>query len=83
MGALVQRLVVEEASKASPIMPQRVALVNPDGTPYCGPKARKGAPGASVKEMALFKDDLGAIVGGTAVLTDGSTVEISVVEAKG
>ena len=31
---LVQKMVVEDASKASPIMPQRVALVNPDGTPW-------------------------------------------------
>lgn len=34
MGALVQKMVVEDASKASPLLPQRVALVNPDGTPY-------------------------------------------------
>lgn len=30
---LVQKFIVEDASKASSILPQHVALVNPDGSP--------------------------------------------------
>lgn len=48
MAALVQRMVVEDASKASPLLPQHVALVNPDGTPFTG----GGAPGAATAESA-------------------------------
>lgn len=48
MGALVQAMVVEDASKASPLLPQHVALVNPDGTPYSGGEA----PGAATASTA-------------------------------
>lgn len=30
---MVQKYIVEDASKASPLMPQHVALVDPDGNP--------------------------------------------------
>lgn len=48
MAALVQRMVVEDASKASPLLPQHVALVNPDGTPFAGGEA----PGAATADSA-------------------------------
>ena len=48
MAALVQRMVVEDASKASPLLPQHVALFNPDGTPYAGGEA----PGAATASVA-------------------------------
>lgn len=48
MGALVQTMVVEDASKASPLLPQHVALVNPDGTPFSGGEA----PGAATASRA-------------------------------
>lgn len=34
MGHLVQKLVVEDASKTSSLVEQHVALVAPDGTPF-------------------------------------------------
>lgn len=34
---LVQKFIVEDAEKASSLLPAHVALVNPDGTPYTGP----------------------------------------------
>ena len=34
--ALVQKLVVHDASEASPLLPQHVALVNEDGTEFSG-----------------------------------------------
>lgn len=33
MADLVQKFIVEDASKASPILPQHVCLVTPDGEP--------------------------------------------------
>lgn len=41
MEGLVQKFVVEDASKASPIMPAHIALVYPDGSPVTLPKAAK------------------------------------------
>lgn len=41
MEGLVQKFVVEDASKASPIMPAHVALVHPDGSPVAFPRAAK------------------------------------------
>lgn len=78
MDGLVQKLIVEASEKASSLLPQRVALVNPDGTPYGGGESLPGAPGASVKAIELVKDASGAITGGTATLTDNTTVEITV-----
>lgn len=48
MGALVQMMVVEDPSKASPLLPQRVALVNPDGTTFSGGEV----PGAATTSQA-------------------------------
>lgn len=53
MGALVQKMVVEDPSKASPLLPQRVALVNPDGTPFSGGGASPGA--ATTSKAGLVK----------------------------
>ena len=41
----------------------------------------KGDDGASVTAIALVTED-GAVTGGTATLSDGSTVEITVTEAE-
>lgn len=47
MASMVQKFIVEDASKASPIMPQRVAFVDPEGNPLSlGAKVAKN-PGAS------------------------------------
>lgn len=47
MASMVQKFIVEDASKASPIMPQHVALVDPEGNPLAlGTKAAKN-PGAN------------------------------------
>lgn len=83
MPELVQRFVVEDAEKASSLMPQHVALVKPDGTPYLatGPKGPKGDKGIGVKAISLTKDASGAITGGVATLTDGATLNIAVTTA--
>lgn len=46
MADLVQKFIVEDASKASPILPQHVCLVTPDGEQACISKQAKN-PGAS------------------------------------
>lgn len=52
---LVQKFIVEAPSKASPILPQRVALVEADGkTPVIG-AATKTRPGM-VKQAAKVDD---------------------------
>lgn len=52
MSAMVQKFIVEDAAKASSILPQRIALFSPDGSPVelggdgaQGPKGDKGDPG--------------------------------------
>lgn len=56
MAALVQKLVVEDASLASPLLPQRVALVNPDGSPV---ELGGAVPGAATPEAdgLMSKED--------------------------
>lgn len=39
--------------------------------------------GASVKSIALTVDDLGAVTGGRATLTDGTSITITVETARG
>lgn len=43
-----------------------------------GAQGPKGDAGASIKSIVLTKDGAGAITGGTATLTDNSTVSITV-----
>lgn len=43
-----------------------------------GPKGDKGKDGLSIKAIALTKDESGLITGGTATLTDDSTIAITV-----
>ena len=45
MAHLVQKFIVEDAGKASSILPQHVALVSPDGKPLALPK-KVANPGA-------------------------------------
>lgn len=47
MAQLVQKFIVEDAGKASSILPQHVALVSPDGKPLVLPKKVAANPGAS------------------------------------
>lgn len=46
MAQLVQKFIVEDAGKASSILPQHVALVSPEGEPLVVPK-KVANPGAS------------------------------------
>lgn len=46
MAQLVQKFIVEDAGKASSILPQHVALVSPDGKPLVVPK-KVASPGTS------------------------------------
>lgn len=46
MAQLVQKFIVEDAGKASSILPQHVALVSPDGEPLVVPK-KVANPGTS------------------------------------
>ena len=49
---------------------QTAVLQNPDGTPFGG--------GKSLKALAFIKGGDGAITGGTATLTDNSTIAVTV-----
>lgn len=52
MSDLVQRFIVEgDVGKASPIMPARCVLVNPDGTPALPAKAKNPGAKATVAKL--------------------------------
>lgn len=50
---LVQRFIVEDAEKASSLMPAHIALVNPDGTPYTGPVAAHVDPSTGTAQQII------------------------------
>lgn len=50
MNSLIQKLVVHKGGKASGALPQHVALVNEDGTPFSGT-----APAATVSAAGTVK----------------------------
>lgn len=60
MAQLVQKFIVEDAKKASPLMPQRIALVDPKGKPVqLGGEAPGNATAAKpglVKQGAAVAD---------------------------
>lgn len=71
---LIQKYIVEDPSKASPLLPQHVALVNPDGTPV---ELGGGSAGPVGSGMLLAGD-------GVAVARDADTRALTVsVKAKG
>lgn len=47
MANLVQKFIVEDASKASPILPQHVCFVTADGEPVVGISKQAANPGAN------------------------------------
>lgn len=53
MGYMVQKYVVEDAKKASPLMPQHIALVDPKGRPV---QLGGSAPAADSITTAMLKD---------------------------
>lgn len=59
MSELVQKFIVEDADKASPIMPARCALVNPDGTPALPAKAKNPGAKATVAKLVKVLVDAG------------------------
>lgn len=50
---LVQKFIVEDAEKASSLLPAHVALVNPDGTPYTGPVAAHVDPSTGTAQQII------------------------------
>lgn len=74
--ALVQKFIVEDAAKASSILPQRVALVNPDGTPAT---MGGGSIAANSIDTAKIKD--GAVT--AAKLADDAKPKAATVSAPG
>ena len=50
---LVQKFIVEDAEKASSILPAHVALVNLDGTPYTGPVAAHVDPSTGTAQQII------------------------------
>lgn len=72
-----------------------VALWNPDGTPFgavgapgvqdlepqVGPAGPKGDDGLSLTAIELTADKDGKITGGTATMSDGSSIPINVKQA--
>lgn len=59
MSELVQKFIVEDAGKASPIMPARCALVNPDGTSALPAKAKNPGAKATVAKLVEVLVDAG------------------------
>lgn len=54
MSDLVQKFILEDASKASNIMPAHCALVHPDGEPAALPKKAKN-PGSKATVAKLVE----------------------------
>ncbi len=50
---LVQKFIVEDAEKASSLLPAHVALVNPDGTPYTGPVVAHVDPSTGTAQQII------------------------------
>lgn len=50
---LVQKYIVEDASKASSLLPQHVAFVNPDGTAYKMPVAEHVDPSTGTTQQII------------------------------
>ena len=59
MSVLVQKVVIEDASKASPLLPAHVAVVNADGKPLLGTIAKLGSEASTV---ATVKDAYNALL---------------------
>ncbi len=52
-ASLVQKFIVEDAEKASSLLPQHIALVNPDGTTYTGPVAAHVDPSTGTAQQII------------------------------
>lgn len=52
-ASLVQKFIVEDAEKASSLLPQHIALVNPDGTTYTGPVAVHVDPSTGTAQQII------------------------------
>lgn len=48
MSVLVQKVVIEDAAKASPLLPAHVAVVGPDGEPVLGTVEKLGSEASTV-----------------------------------
>lgn len=59
MSVLVQKVVIEDASKASPLLPAHVAVVKADGKPLLGTIAKLGSEASTV---ASVKDAYNALL---------------------
>lgn len=59
MSVLVQKVVIEDASKASPLLPAHVAVVNAGGKPLLGTIAKLGSDASTV---ASVKDAYNALL---------------------
>lgn len=59
MSVLVQKVVIEDASKASPLLPAHVAVVNADSKPLLGTIAKLGSDASTV---ASVKDAYNALL---------------------
>ena len=84
MEGLVQKFVVEDASKASPIMPAHIALVYPDGSPVTLPKAAKNPgekPTVAKLVEALVEAGLMEAEAAAAEAVEAAEAEAAAVEA--
>lgn len=70
--------VITEASMASLVDFLEMQKGPKGDTGTAGKAGAAGKDGLSIKSIALTKDETGAITGGTATLTDSSTVAITV-----
>jgi hypothetical protein len=59
MSVLIQKVVVEDAAKASPLLPAHVAVVNAEDEPLLGTIAKLGSEASTV---ASVKDAYNALL---------------------
>lgn len=59
MSVLIQKVVIEDAAKASPLLPAHVAIVGADGKPLLGTIAKLGSDASTV---ASVKDAYNALL---------------------
>lgn len=81
MNSLIQKLVVHKDGKASDVMPQHVALVNEDGTPFSGSASAATVSAAGTVKKASATDAVSAANAAQAASSTVTKAEFDAVVA--
>ena len=73
MAGLVQRVIVEPDAKPSSLLPMRVSLENPDGSPYEGGGSAPGAATATQAGVVKMAASVAQVSEADAALAAGET----------